>query len=174
MDTKIQNLQEINELVQRYVSDWSYFTFFLNMVNDMYFSVAQVCLIDCSILLIYFGYILFYKYRLIYLKNYKMLSWIYLAAVEGVNFMNNFDKLMINKKIWRTFFQNLLFPIFYQIIHSQISQQGLLCNMWVILLWLRLHALWGIEGIYNIFDKKNFKCYFSQIYVGISLWFNRI
>lgn len=43
MDTKIQNLQEINELVQRYVSD---FTFFLNMVNDMYFSVAQVCLID--------------------------------------------------------------------------------------------------------------------------------
>lgn len=67
MDTKIQNLQEINELVQRYVSDWSYFTFFLNMVNDMYFSVAQVCLIDCSILLIYFGYIFFYKYRLIYL-----------------------------------------------------------------------------------------------------------
>lgn len=46
MDTKIQNLQEINELVQRYVSDWSYFTFFFNMVNDMYFSVAQVCLID--------------------------------------------------------------------------------------------------------------------------------
>lgn len=39
--------------------------FFLNMVNDMYFSVAQVCLIDCSILLIYFSYILFYKYRLI-------------------------------------------------------------------------------------------------------------
>lgn len=46
MDSKIQNLQEINELVQRYVSDWSYFTVFLNMVNDMYFSVAQVCLID--------------------------------------------------------------------------------------------------------------------------------
>lgn len=41
--------------------------FFLNMVNDMYFSVAQVCLIDCSILLIYFGYIFFYKYRLMYL-----------------------------------------------------------------------------------------------------------
>lgn len=69
MDTKIQNLQKINELVQRYVSDWSYFTFFLNMVNDMYFSVAQVCLIDSSItlLLIYFSYILFYKYRLIIL-----------------------------------------------------------------------------------------------------------
>lgn len=69
MDTKIQNLQKINELVQRYVSDWSYFTFFLNMVNDMYISVAQVCLIDSSItiLLIYFSYILFYKCRLIIL-----------------------------------------------------------------------------------------------------------
>lgn len=67
MDTKNQNLQEINELVQRYVSDWSYFTFFFKHGNDMYFSVAQVCLIDSSILLIYFSYILFYKYRLIYL-----------------------------------------------------------------------------------------------------------
>lgn len=41
--------------------------FFLNMINDRYFSVAQVCFIDSSILLIYFSYILFYKYRLIYL-----------------------------------------------------------------------------------------------------------
>lgn len=57
--------RDINNVID--VSDWSYFTFFLNMVNDMYFSVAQVCLIDCSILLIYFSYILFYKYRLIYL-----------------------------------------------------------------------------------------------------------
>lgn len=37
-----------------------------------------------------------------------MLGWIYLAAVEGVNFMNNFDKLMIKKNL-KDFFSKLAF-----------------------------------------------------------------
>lgn len=44
-----------------------------------------------------------------------MLSWIYLVVVEGVNFMNNFDKFMIKKKFEGFFFKICFFLYFIRL-----------------------------------------------------------